>query len=34
MWKITTRDFTLKEVLILTAMNVLASTDANATRKN
>jgi hypothetical protein len=27
MWKITTRDFTLEEILILIAMNLLASAD-------
>jgi hypothetical protein len=27
MWKITTRGFTLKEVLIMAAMNLLASAD-------
>jgi hypothetical protein len=27
MWKITTRGFTLEEVLILAAMNLLASAD-------
>jgi hypothetical protein len=27
MWKITARGFTLKEVLIVAAMNLLASTD-------
>jgi hypothetical protein len=32
MWKITIRDLTLKELLILAAMNVRASTDAAATR--
>jgi hypothetical protein len=33
MWKITTRDFTLEEVLILAAMNLLASADAAAKRE-
>ena len=36
MWKtttITTHDFTLKEVLILAAMNLLASADAAAKRE-
>jgi hypothetical protein len=28
MWKITTRSFTLEEVLIMAAMNLLASADA------
>jgi len=32
MWKITTRGFTLEEVLILAAMNLLASADAAARR--
>jgi hypothetical protein len=30
MWKITTRDFTLEEILIMVAMNLLASTDTAA----
>jgi hypothetical protein len=38
MWKITTRGFTLEEVLILAAMNLLASADAanarNGRRRN
>jgi hypothetical protein len=33
MWKITTRDFTLEEVLILAAMNILSGTDAVAKPK-
>jgi hypothetical protein len=33
MWKITTRGFTLEEVLILAAMNLLASADAAARRE-
>ena len=33
MWKITTRGFTLEEVLILAAMNLLASADAVAKRE-
>jgi len=33
MWKITTRGFTLEEVLILAAMNLLASTDAAGKRE-
>jgi len=33
MWKITTRGFTLDEVLILAAMNLLASADAAAKRE-
>jgi len=33
MWKITTRGFTLEEVLILAAMNFLASADAAAKRE-
>jgi len=33
MWKITTRGSTLEEVLILTAMNILSSTDAGSKRK-
>lgn len=32
MWKITTRGFTLGEVLVLAAMNLLASADAAAKR--
>jgi len=32
-WKITTRGFTLEEVLILVAMNLLASADAAAKRE-
>jgi hypothetical protein len=32
MWKITTRGFTLEEVLILAAMNLLAGADAAAKR--
>jgi len=32
MWKITTRDFTLEEVLIMSAMNLLANADT-ATRE-
>jgi hypothetical protein len=31
MWKITSRGFTLEEVLILAAMNLLTSADAAAT---
>jgi len=34
MWKITTRGFTLEEVLILAAMNLLASAGAAAKREN
>jgi len=38
MWNITTRGFTLEEVLILAAMNLLASADAanarNGRRRN
>jgi hypothetical protein len=34
MWKITTRGFRLDEVLIMAAMNLLASADAAATRKD
>jgi hypothetical protein len=30
MWKITTRGFTLEEVLIMAAMNLLASGDSSA----
>jgi hypothetical protein len=33
MWKITTHGFTLGEVLILAAMNLLATTDAAAKRE-
>jgi len=33
MWKITTRGFTLEEVLLLAAMNLLASGDAVAKRE-
>jgi hypothetical protein len=33
MWKITTRGFKLEEVLILAAMNILASADAAAKRE-
>ena len=33
MWKITTRGFTPEEVLILAAMNLLASADAAAKRE-
>ena len=33
MWKITTHGFTLDEVLILAAMNLLASADAAAKRE-
>lgn len=33
MWKITTRGFTLEEVLILAAMNLLAGADATANRE-
>src|ERR1700756_1911367 len=33
MWKITTRGITLEEVLILAAMNLLATTDAAAKRE-
>ena len=32
MWKITTHDFTLEEILIMVAMNLLASTDTAAKR--
>jgi hypothetical protein len=32
MWKITTRGFTLAEVLIMTAMNLQASADTPAKR--
>jgi hypothetical protein len=34
MWKITTRGFTLEEVLIMAAMNLLASVDTTAKREN
>ena len=34
MWKITTRGFTLEEVLIMAAMNLLTSADAAAKREN
>jgi hypothetical protein len=34
MWKITSRGFTLEEVLILAAMNFLASACAAAKREN
>ncbi len=34
MWKITTRGFTLEEVLIMAAMNLLTSADTAAKRKN
>jgi hypothetical protein len=33
MWKITTRGFTLEEVLILAVMNLVASADAAAKRE-
>ena len=33
MWKITTRGFTLEEVLIMAAMNLLTSADAAAKRE-
>jgi hypothetical protein len=33
MWKITTRGFTLKEVLIMAAMNLLTSADTAAKRE-
>ena len=33
MWKITTRGFTLEEVLIMAAMNLLATADAAAKRE-
>jgi hypothetical protein len=33
MWKITTRGFTLEEVLIMAAMNVLTSADTAAKRE-
>ena len=32
MWKITTRSFTLEEILIMVAMNLLASTDTATKR--
>jgi hypothetical protein len=34
MWKITTRGFTLEEVLIMAAMNLLTSAEAAAKREN
>ena len=34
LWKITTRGFTLEEVLIMVAMNLFATADAAATRKD
>jgi hypothetical protein len=34
MWKITTRGFTLEEVLIMVAMNLLTSADSAARREN
>lgn len=34
MWKITTRGFTLEEVLIMAAMNLLTSTETAAKRQN
>jgi hypothetical protein len=34
MWKITTRGFTLEEVLIMAAMNLLTSADTPAKREN
>ena len=34
MWKITTRAFTLEEVLIMAAMNLLTSADTAAKREN
>ena len=34
MWKITTRGFTLEEVLIMAAMNLLTSADTAAKREN
>jgi hypothetical protein len=34
MWKITTRGFTLEEVLIMAAMNLLTSVDTAAKREN
>ena len=33
MWKITTRGFTLEEVLIMAAMNLLTSADSAAKRE-
>jgi hypothetical protein len=33
MWKITTRNFTPEEILIMVAMNLLASTDTAAKRE-
>jgi hypothetical protein len=33
MWKITTRGFTLEEVLLMAAMNLLTSADAAANRE-
>ena len=33
MWKITTRGFTLDEVLVMAAMNLLTSADAAAIRE-
>jgi hypothetical protein len=33
MWKITTRGFTLEEVLIMAAMNLLTSSDTAAKRE-
>jgi len=33
MWKITTRGFTLEEVLIMAAMNLLVGADAAANRE-
>ena len=32
MWKVATHDFTLEEILIMVAMNLLASTDTAAKR--
>jgi hypothetical protein len=34
MWKITTRGFTLEEVLIMAAMNLLTAADTAAKREN
>jgi hypothetical protein len=34
MWKITTRGFTLEEVLIMAAMNLLTSAETAAKREN
>jgi hypothetical protein len=34
MWKITARGFTLEEVLIMAAMNLLTSADMASKRKN